>query len=428
MEREAIAQLYKWRERDDRKPLILRGARQVGKTWLVKEFAKKAFERSVYVNFEEDEQLQSVFKSDFDIQRILTAIGLRKQTIIDESTLLIFDEIQAAARGVTALKYFCENARRQPVIAAGSLLGIAMHHDDSFPVGKVDFVDLYPMSFTEFLKATGEEQVLGCMAHADWQMLAYVRDRLVNSLKTYYYVGGMPEAVATYLSKGDFGEVRHIQQNILDTYMSDFSKHAPNEQVPRIRMVWNAVVGQLSKENKKFIYGMLREGARAKDYELAIEWLKDAGLLYKVCRTKSGELPLNAFEDHAAFKLFLLDVGLLCAMAKLPAETLVAGNELLLTYKGALTEQYVYQQLHDNADFVYYWSAQNSTGEIDFLVQKQGKVIPIEVKAEENLKSRSLRAFVARYPGMHGLRLSMSDFRQQDWMTNVPLYAPTAWF
>lgn len=428
MEREAIAQLYKWRERDDKKPLILRGARQVGKTWLVKEFAKKAFERSVYVNFEEDEQLQSVFKSDFDIQRILTAIGLRKQTIIDESTLLIFDEIQAAARGVTALKYFCENARRQPVIAAGSLLGIAMHHDDSFPVGKVDFVDLYPMSFTEFLKATGEEQVLGCMAHADWQMLAYVRDRLVNSLKTYYYVGGMPEAVATYLSKGDFGEVRHIQQNILDTYMSDFSKHAPNEQVPRIRMVWNAVVGQLSKENKKFIYGMLREGARAKDYELAIEWLKDAGLLYKVCRTKSGELPLNAFEDHAAFKLFLLDVGLLCAMAKLPAETLVAGNELLLTYKGALTEQYVYQQLHDNADFVYYWSAQNSTGEIDFLVQKQGKVIPIEVKAEENLKSRSLRAFVARYPGMHGLRLSMSDFRQQDWMTNVPLYAPTAWF
>ena len=409
MEREAIAQLYKWRERDDRKPLILRGARQVGKTWLVKEFAKKAFERSVYVNFEEDEQLQSVFKSDFDIQRILTAIGLRKQTIIDESTLLIFDEIQAAARGVTALKYFCENARRQPVIAAGSLLGIAMHHDDSFPVGKVDFVDLYPMSFTEFLKATGEEQVLGCMAHADWQMLAYVRDRLVNSLKTYYYVGGMPEAVATYLSKGDFGEVRHIQQNILDTYMSDFSKHAPNEQVPRIRMVWNAVVGQLSKENKKFIYGMLREGARAKDYELAIEWLKDAGLLYKVCRTKSGELPLNAFEDHAAFKLFLLDVGLLCAMAKLPAETLVAGNELLLTYKGALTEQYVYQQLHDNADFVYYWSAQNSTGEIDFLVQKQGKVIPIEVKAEENLKSRSLRAFVARYPGMHGLRLTSDN-------------------
>ena len=381
----------------------------------------------MYVNFEEDELLQKVFIPDFDIHRILTAIGLRRQTAIDEQTLLIFDEIQAAPRGITALKYFCENARSQPVIAAGSLLGIAMHRDDSFPVGKVDFVDLYPMSFTEFLKALHEEQLLELMEKGDWQTLAYVRDRLVDRLKTYYYVGGMPEAVATFLSKGDFEEVRRIQQGILDTYMNDFSKHAPVEQVPRIRMVWNAVVGQLSKENKKFIYGMLREGARAKDFELAIEWLKDAGLLYKICRTKSGELPLNAFEDHAAFKLFLLDVGLLCAMAKLPTETLVAGNELLLTYKGALTEQYVYQQLHSNADFIYYWSAENSTGEIDFLVQKRGTVIPIEVKAEENLKSRSLRAFVARYPGMHGLRLSMSDYRRQDWMTNVPLYVPNAW-
>lgn len=427
MERAAIAQLYKWKDREDRKPLILRGARQVGKTWLAKEFAHRAFEQSVYVNFEEDELLQTVFMPDFDIQRILTTISLRQQAVIDEQTLLIFDEIQAAPRGITALKYFCENARRQPIIAAGSLLGIAMRRGDSFPVGKVDFADLYPMSFTEFLKALGEEQVLGLMEKGDWKTLSYVRDRLVDCLKKYYFIGGMPEAVATFLSKGDFTEVRRIQQGILDTYMNDFSKHAPNEQVPRLRMVWNAVVGQLSKENKKFIYGMLREGARAKDFELAIEWLKDAGLLYKVCRTKSGELPLNAFEDPAAFKLFLLDVGLLCAMAKLPAESLVAGNELLLTYKGALTEQYVYQQLHEKADFIYYWSAENSTGEIDFLIQRRGTVLPIEVKAEENLKSRSLRAFVARYPGMRGLRLSMSDYRQQDWMTNVPLYAPDAW-
>lgn len=425
MERTAISELYEWKSRSDRKPLIVRGARQVGKTWLILDFAKKAYEQYVYVNFEEDSFLNHVFEDDFDIDRIITAISLRTQQDIGKDTLLIFDEIQAAPRGVTALKYFCEKARDYHVIAAGSLLGIAMHRSDSFPVGKVDFVDLSPLDFHEFLLATGEDRIAGLLTKRDWQTVAMVKDRLTALLKTYYYVGGMPEVVDSYRQRKDFAEVRRIQNNILDTYTNDFSKHAPINEVPRIRMVWNSIAGQLAKENRKFIYGMLREGARAKDFEVAIEWLMDAGLIYKVNRTKSGELPLNAFEDFSAFKIYLLDVGLLSAINKLTAETLIRGNEIFNTYKGALTEQYFFQQIRGKVDFVYYWSADNSRGEVDFVVQKAERVIPIEVKAEENLRAKSLAAFVARNPGLHALRFSMSDYREQDWMTNIPLYAVT---
>lgn len=423
MERTAISELYEWKSRSDRKPLIVRGARQVGKTWLILDFAKKAYEQYVYVNFEEDSFLNHVFEDDFDIDRIITAISLRTQQDIGKDTLLIFDEIQAAPRGVTALKYFCEKARDYHVIAAGSLLGIAMHRSDSFPVGKVDFVDLSPLDFHEFLLAMGEDRIAGLLTKRDWQTVAMVKDRLTALLKTYYYVGGMPEVVDSYRQRKDFAEVRRIQNNILDTYTNDFSKHAPINEVPRIRMVWNSIAGQLAKENRKFIYGMLREGARAKDFEVAIEWLMDAGLIYKVNRTKSGELPLNAFEDFSAFKIYLLDVGLLSAINKLTAETLIRGNEIFNTYKGALTEQYFFQQIRGKVDFVYYWSADNSRGEVDFVVQKAERVIPIEVKAEENLRAKSLAAFVARNPGLHALRFSMSDYREQDWMTNIPLYA-----
>lgn len=425
MERTAISELYEWKSRSDRKPLIVRGARQVGKTWLILDFAKKAYEQYVYVNFEEDHFLNHVFEDDFDIDRIITAISLRTQQDIGKDTLLIFDEIQAAPRGVTALKYFCEKARDYHVIAAGSLLGIAMHRSDSFPVGKVDFVDLSPLDFHEFLLAMGEERIAGLLTKCDWQTVAMVKDRLTALLKTYYYVGGMPEVVDSYRQRKDFAEVRRIQNSILDTYTNDFSKHAPINEVPRIRMVWNSIAGQLAKENRKFIYGMLREGARAKDFEVAIEWLMDAGLIYKVNRTKSGELPLNAFEDFSAFKIYLLDVGLLSAINKLMAETLIRGNEIFNTYKGALTEQYFFQQIRGKVDFVYYWSADNSRGEVDFVVQKAERVIPIEVKAEENLRAKSLAAFVAKHPGLHALRFSMSDYREQDWMTNIPLYAVT---
>lgn len=423
MEREAIAQLYEWKARPNRKPLIIRGARQVGKTWLMLEFARKAYKKYIYVNFEDEEMLKHVFEPDFDIARILEALSLRFHTSIDEQTLLIFDEIQAAPRGITSLKYFFEKAPEYHVITAGSLLGISMHSGDSFPVGKVDFVNLMPMNFMEFLRAAGQEPMARLVEESKWDSIAYVKDRMVQLLRSYYYVGGMPEAVKAYCDGLGNDEVRRIQTNILMTYENDFSKHAPAKEVPRIRMVWHSITSQLAKENRKFIYGMLRHGARAKEFEVAVEWLQDAGLVHKVNRTKCGEMPLSAFEDFGTFKLFILDVGLMTAMNKLSAESVMLGNDVFSSYRGAMTEQYVCQQLLGVVDFVYYWSADNSRGEIDFLVQKGEKIIPIEVKAEENLKSKSLSAFVARYPSLHGIRLSMSDYREQEWMTNVPLYA-----
>lgn len=426
MEREAIGQLYEWKARPNRKPLIIRGARQVGKTWLMLEFAKKAYEKWIYVNFEDEEMLKHVFELDFDVPRILNALSLRFHTEIDEQTLLIFDEIQAAPRGITSLKYFCEKAPEYHVITAGSLLGISMHGGDSFPVGKVDFLSLMPMSFPEFLRAAGQERLAKLLAECKWDSIVYVKDRIIQLLRTYYYVGGMPEAVKAYCDGLGYEEVRRIQSNILMTYENDFSKHAPANEVPRIRMVWHSVTSQLAKENRKFIYGVLRQGARAKEFEIAVEWLQDAGLVYRVNRTKSGEMPLSAFEDFGTFKLFMLDVGLMCAMNRLSSDSILLGNDIFSTYRGAMTEQYVCQQLTGAVDFIYYWSADNSRGEIDFLIQTGGRIVPIEVKAEENLKSKSLSAFVARYPSLHAVRLSMSDYREQEWMTNVPLYAVCA--
>lgn len=428
MEREAIKQLYEWKERTNRKPLIVCGARQVGKTWLMMEFAHKAYTKWAYVNFEDDEILKHVFETDFDIARIIAAISLRTQVDIDTSTLIIFDEIQVAKRGVTSLKYFYEKAPEYHIIAAGSLLGIAMHGGDSFPVGKVDFINLMPMNFSEFLVATGNMKLAEITGRRDWTMMTYAKDKLINLLRTYYFVGGMPEAVQSYCTSKNFDEVRRIQSNILITYENDFSKHAPAGEIARIRMVWNSIISQLAKENRKFIYGVLRQGARAKEFETAVEWLKDAGLVYKVNRTKSGEMPLSAFEDFGTFKLFMLDIGLMCAMNKISSEAIILGNEVFSTFRGAMTEQYVCQQLQGKVDFIYYWSADNSRGEIDFIIQVDGKVIPIEVKAEENLKAKSLAAFVARYPSLHALRFSMSDYRNQEWMENIPLYAISCYF
>ncbi|MGN0222717.1 MAG: ATP-binding protein [Muribaculaceae bacterium] len=422
MERDCIAKLFQWKQRVNRKPLIVRGARQVGKTWLIMEFARQAYPKHVYVNFEQDQVLNHIFESTLDPQKIIAAISIRLQTEIDADTLIIFDEIQAARGGVTALKYFCESAPQYHVIAVGSLLGVAMHHGDSFPVGKVEFVDLYPLSFREFLMACGEECTVQLIEAKDWDTVSLMRDHIIERLRTYYFVGGMPEAVACYCQSGDMAQVQAIQRNILDTYENDFSKHAPAIEVPRIRMVWHSVIGQLAKENRKFIYGMLRQGARAKDFELALQWLADAGLIYKVHRCKKADLPLKAYEDFSAFKVYMLDVGLMCAAGGLTAESLLRGNELFNSFRGALTEQYVCQQMQGCADAVYYWSAENSSGEIDFLVQSNGHIHPIEVKAEENLRAKSLSAFVAANPALHGWRLSMSDHRRQQWMTNFPLY------
>lgn len=424
MKRDAIKDLYAWKEQKDRKPLVLLGARQVGKTWLMKAFARACYAKWVYVNFEDDELLKQLFVKDFDIKRVLMVLQLATGVNVDEDTLILFDEIQEAPRGVAALKYFYEKAPQYPVIAAGSLLGIALHENDTFPVGKVDFLYLYPLSFSEFVEAQGNELWIKVLRSRDWEMIGLLTGKLTEALRLYYYVGGMPEVVNSFVNEKDMTKVRRLQQNILDAYDRDFSKHAPTAEIPRIRMVWKSVPGQLSKENRKFVYGQVKTGARAKDFELAIEWLLDAGLIYKVNRVKKVGMPLSAYEDFGAFKLFLLDTGLLCALANMPAQVLLEGNASYKEFKGALTEQYVLQQLKTVKDLsVYYWSADNSQGEIDFLVQHDADIIPMEVKAEENLKSKSLRAFVQRNEGLHGMRLSMSAYREQDWMTNYPLYA-----
>lgn len=424
MKRNAIKELYEWKENNDRKPLVILGARQVGKTWLMKEFGKEAYKKCAYVNFEDNDDLRGMFEHDFDIQRIIANLQWATDVTIDEDTLIILDEIQEAPRGITALKYFQEKAPQYHVIAAGSLLGIAMHKNDSFPVGKVDFMHLYPLSFYEFLNAVGEKKMIDLLQAKDWTMLTMVRAKFEECLRQYYFVGGMPAAVLAFVNDGDLNKVRTIQKSIIEAYERDFSKHAPAIEVPRIRMVWHSIPSQLSKENRKFIYGMIKEGARAKDFELAIEWLKDAGLIYKVNRCKKAQLPLAAYEDFSAFKMFLSDIGLMGAMSNIPVQSLLNGNMLFSDFKGALTEQFVLQQMKTNQSLsIYYWSADNSRGEIDFLVQQEEKVIPIEVKAEENLQAKSLRMFVERNPGLKGCRFSMSPYREQDWLVNYPLYS-----
>lgn len=395
----------------------------------MKEFASEAYSQYVYINFEDNEIAQNIFQKDFDVERILLALQLATNTPITPDTLILFDEIQEAPRGMTSLKYFYEKAPQYHIIAAGSLLGISMHKNTSFPVGKVEFMNLYPLSFTEFLDAAGEQNFTKLLQQKDWDMIALFHSKLQEYLRQYFFIGGMPEIVSSFLTYKDFAKVRQLQQDILDSYDRDFSKHAPVTEVPRIRMVWKSIPSQLAKENKKFIYGALKEGARAKEFELAIEWLKDAGLIYKINRTKKGELPLTAYEDFSAFKLFVVDTGLLCAMTNLPSQVLLEGNKLFTDYKGALTEQYVLQQFKSIKDVcIYYWSAENSRGEIDFLLQDEASIIPVEVKAEENLQSKSLRAFIDKHPGLHGVRLSMSNYRKQDWITNYPLYATDGLF
>lgn len=426
MEREAMRSLKEWKNKSLRKPLIVRGARQVGKTWLIKEFGKREYSKVAYVNFESAKLMQAIFKADFDIKRIIMAVQIEtRMQITPEDTLIIFDEIQEAEGGLTSLKYFCEDAPEYHVIAADSLLGVAMHSNASFPVGKVDFMDLYPLSFSEFLLATSQEPLLELLKKKDWELIKAFKNKYIELLKQYYYIGGMPEVVASFIGNGDFMEVRNLQRNILIAYEQDFSKHAPNEIVPRIRMLWNSIPAQLAKENRKFIYGQVKKGARAKDYELALSWLIDSGLIYKIERISKPSIPLKGYVDGSAFKLYILDVGLLGAMGAIDARTLLEENKIFEEFKGALTEQYVLEQLIANHELsVYYWSTDgNGTAEIDFVVQYQEKVIPIEVKAAENLQAKSLKTYCRKYEPRIAIRTSMSDFRQEEWLTNVPLYA-----
>lgn len=425
MYRDAIKSLYEWKENQHRKPLIIEGARQVGKTWLMKEFGKEAYKNTVYINFDSDRMLSELFSANLNPKKLILGLELFAECKIDPSnTLIIFDEIQEVPRALTSLKYFCEDAPEYNIVCAGSLLGIALHSGTSFPVGKVDLLKLYPMSFNEFLLATNKERFSKLLNSNDLSMITAFKQYYIEALKEYYFVGGMPEAVLRFSETNNYSEIREIQQRIIETYEQDFSKHAPNEIVPKIRMIWNSILSQLAKENKKFIYGLIREGGRAKDYETAIMWLSDCGLIHKISRVNAPNIPLKAYEDLKAFKLFLLDVGLLGCMAGLNPKTLLSGNNLFIEFKGALTEQYVLQQLIpiQNINTYYYTNDRNSC-EIDFIVDNGENVIPIEVKAEENLRAKSLKAFSEKFGSQISVRTSMSDFRKEERLTNIPLYA-----
>ncbi|MDP4201149.1 MAG: ATP-binding protein [Bacteroidota bacterium] len=424
MYREKINELKKWKEDKFRKPLIVRGARQVGKTWLLQEFGRTSFSKLVYVNFEEVPALQNIFLHDFDIQRIITILQIQSQTTITpEDTLIVFDEIQSAERGITSLKYFCENAPQYHIIAAGSLLGMGLHSQISFPVGKVDFMDLRPLSFSEFLLSLNEAELVEALKTRNWSVVSIFGEKLKEYLRYYFFVGGMPEVVDAFVQTRDWQLVRRIQNRILNSYEGDFSKHAPNEVVPRIRMIWQSIPSQLAKENKKFVYGVIKEGARAKEFELAIQWLVDCGLLLKSHRVSKPGIPLSAYQDLSVFKLFLHDVGLLGAMAGLNVKTIIEGDEIFSEFKGALTEQYVMQQLRlDSERYIGYWTNERSTSEVDFVIQQAGDVIPIEVKSGENLKAKSFKLFCEKYMPSKALRTSLSDYMEESWMTNIPLY------
>lgn len=424
MERSIYSSLKKWKESPIRKPLILQGARQVGKTYILKEFGAREYSEVVYINCDDNNDMQNMFV-DYDVDRIIRSLSaISGVSIKPSTTLLILDEIQEVERGLASLKYFCEKAPEYHVAVAGSLLGITLHEGTSFPVGKVDMLYMYPMDFEEFLLAMGKEQLVELLRSNSWAALTPLRGMLTELLRQYYFVGGMPEAVKTYVERGDIWEVRSIHSKIIDAYRNDMSKHAPKQQVQRINMVWNSIPSQLARDNKKFIYGALRKGARANDFEIAIQWLVDSGLVHKVHRISKPVVPLKFYEDMASFKLFLLDCGLLGALSETPPEQILIGDNVFEEYKGAFTENYVLQQLKSlPRTFVYYYSNDNSTLEIDFVVQHEAHVIPIEVKAEENLRAKSLRQFVTDNSGLHGVRFSMSDYREQDWLTNVPLWA-----
>ena len=424
MKRFALEKLIEWKDKENRKPLIIRGARQVGKTWLMKEFGRICFEKVAYVNFDNNKRLEQVFEVDINIDRILLAISIETGVSIDaKNTLLIFDEVQEVPKALSSLKYFCENAPEYAIVAAGSLLGVALHKGTSFPVGKVDFMDLYPLTFLEFLYALGEERFANVLQSDDTEMITMFKTKYIERLREYYYVGGMPEVVKTYVNSKDFKQVREIQKNLLNYYRQDFSKHAEVSLVPRLNLVWDSIPMQLAKENKKYIYGQVRKGSRAKDFELALQWLLDCGLIHKVQRVGKVALPLKAYLDLDAFKVYLLDIGLLIAMTDLDAQVIIDGNRIFTEFKGALTEQYVLQQLIASEGIEpYYYSTSNSSGEIDFMIQGKTSIIPLEVKAEENLRAKSLKAFCEKYHPKYAVRTSMSDYREQEWMTNIPLY------
>lgn len=424
MKRKIVAELEAWKKKKNRKPLILWGARQVGKTWTLKEFGASCYDDIVYISFYNNSRLASIFEKDYDIKRIIEALEIELHTRINEgTTLLVFDEVQNAPRVVESLKYFCEDAPGYHVAAAGSLLGVALHEGVSFPVGKVDEVYLYPMSFSEFLIALEEEKLASFIAERREDEINDFSDRYMDLLRQYCLVGGMPEVVESYRQNRDLREARMIQRTILSQYEGDFGKHVKPTELPRIRMVWNALPAQLSKENKKFFFGKIKKGARSKEYEIAIQWLKDAGLIRVVKKVSKPSVPLKAYEEQTAFKIFMNDIGLLGALSELEPESFTE-EDLFVEFKGALAEQFVLQELICETSLTpYYYSSDKAHFEVDFLCQKEGGLLPIEVKAGENLRSKSLKVFCDKYKPKMAVRISAAKMRRQDWMINIPLWA-----
>ncbi len=430
MRREVEKQLIEWKNSPHRKPLIVMGARQVGKTYTLQHFGKQHYDYVAYINCDNNPQIENLFATDYNMERILLVIGaVAEVPIIAGKTLIILDEIQELRRGLSALKYFCELAPQHHVAVAGSLLGITMHQGESAPVGKVDIINMYPLTFTEFLEAIGKEQLVNILLSHDWETIKMLRQEYIRHLRTYYFVGGMPEAVLKYINTSDAMSVRKIQNNILAIYQSDMSKHTTTLEQLRITQVWQSIPSQLARENKKFLYGALKHGGRAREFELAIQWLQDAGLIYRITRALKPQLPLKFYEDISAFKLYLLDTGMFGALANIPPAQLLISDNDLGTSKGALTENYVISQLATMPDTTLcYFSNENHTLEIDLVLQEQSNIWPIEIKAEENLKSKSLNTFINDNPNLTGIRFSMSDYRDQDWMINIPLYACKTYF
>ena len=426
MYRSLYKDLLRWRTSHDRKPLVLFGARQVGKTWLLKEFGRKEYRTLAFVSFDRNDaacQLMAKEKGAEKIIRGLSAItGI---DIVPGETLVVLDEIQDCPIALTRLKALREDAPEYHVAACGSLLGIALHEGVSYPVGMVQELYLYPMTFEEFLLAQGKEKMAELIAQCDWSIINSISAEFVDQLRQYYYVGGMPAAVRAYVEGKGLNAVRSEQKLILNDYDRDFSKHAPARIVPRIRMVWQSIVSQLTKENKKFIFGAMKKGARASEYEEAIQWLTDAGIVYKVQRVNNVQMPLKFYEDRDAFKLFILDVGLMGAMADVPASQVMIGDNIFKEYKGAFTEVFVESQLATTGIPVYYHSVENSRIELDFVIQLSDNVYPIEVKAEENVKAKSMKVFIGNHPELKGIRLSMKNYEDQSWLESIPLFAFT---
>lgn len=429
MKRKIYQQLLRWKKSKDRKPLMLLGARQVGKTWIMQHFGKQEYAKTAYVNCDDEPRMKQLFELDYNIDRILITIqAITGVKITPNDTLIILDEIQEIPRGLHSLKYFYEKASEYHIMVAGSLLGVTLGKGESFPVGKVDMVSMYPMDYEEFLEATGNNAWVEILHTKDWALIEAMMPKMTDLLRQYYFVGGMPGVVNKFIEDADLQQTRRLQQEILEAYRRDISKHTSETESTRIRQVLDSLPSQLAKENKKFVYGAIRKGSRAKDFELAIQWLLDAGIIYKVNRIKEAKMPLKFYEDFDAFKLFLLDCGLLACMADAPASQMLIGNNVFAEFKGAFTEQFVMQQLKAMGLLPYYWSNAKTPAELDFIIQKDNRIIPIEVKAEKNVRARSLAQFIKENPELKGLRISMNGYANQEWMENIPLVAINAYF